>query len=174
MTDQTFALSTIYKGWESYQRRLVRMIAPLSAEHLMVPVGAHHWTVGMVVQHLLGDRVWWFHLWMGEGSADLAPIIAWNPAEEQHGPPINNAAELVTALESTWQMIATALTRWTPSDLEHVFSPPSSLSEAEQQAFGDTPRDWILWHVLEHEIHHGGELSVALGAQGLPGIYGRA
>lgn len=29
------------------------------------------------------------------------------------------------------------------------------------------------WHGLEHEIHHGGELSLALGQHDLPGIYGR-
>jgi len=31
-------------------------------------------------------------------------------------------------------------------------------------------REWIVWHVLEHEIHHGGELSLALGGYGLQGI----
>jgi uncharacterized damage-inducible protein DinB len=31
-------------------------------------------------------------------------------------------------------------------------------------------RQWIIWHVLEHDLYHGGELSFALGAQGLPGI----
>lgn len=30
----------------------------------------------------------------------------------------------------------------------------------------------IIWHVLEHEIHHGGEISLVLGQHGLPGVYG--
>jgi uncharacterized damage-inducible protein DinB len=30
---------------------------------------------------------------------------------------------------------------------------------------------WILWHVHEHEIHHGGELSLALGGLGVQGVY---
>ena len=33
-------------------------------------------------------------------------------------------------------------------------------------------RQRVIWHVLEHEIHHGGELSLALGGYGLEGIYG--
>jgi uncharacterized damage-inducible protein DinB len=33
------------------------------------------------------------------------------------------------------------------------------------------PRQWIVWHVLEHEIHHGGELSLALGMSGVESFY---
>ena len=29
---------------------------------------------------------------------------------------------------------------------------------------------WIIWHVLEHEIHHRGELSLALGFLGREGL----
>jgi uncharacterized damage-inducible protein DinB len=28
----------------------------------------------------------------------------------------------------------------------------------------------VLWHVLEHDLHHGGELSLALGMHGLPAL----
>jgi hypothetical protein len=28
-------------------------------------------------------------------------------------------------------------------------------------------RAWVTWHVLEHDLHHGGELALALGMQGL-------
>ena len=52
--------------------------------------------------------------------------------------------------------------------------PPASLSEEEKSIFGELTRQWIIWHVLEHEIHHGGELSLALGGYGLEGIYGNA
>ncbi|MCE7990102.1 MAG: hypothetical protein DYG89_53840, partial [Caldilinea sp. CFX5] len=29
---------------------------------------------------------------------------------------------------------------------------------------------WIIWHVLEHEIHHRGELSLILGLLGREGL----
>ena len=44
----------------------------------------------------------------------------------------------------------------------------------ERSVFGERTLQWIVWHVHEHEIHHGGELSLALGGLGLPGIYGNA
>ena len=60
-------------------------------------------------------------------------------------------------------MIQDALARWTPADLEHVFPAYSEESPARS-------RQYIIWHVLEHDIHHGGELSSILGAHGLPAV----
>ena len=171
MKEQALPLITFYKGWEAYQRNLVEIIAPLSSEQLALPAPSHQWTIGMLAQHIVANRVWWFQVWMGEGSPDLAPIAHWDPADEVEQPPLT-AAELVAGLESTWRMITDALTRWTPANLEHVFQPPAALKEEEREYFPPVSRQWVIWHVLEHEIHHGGELSLALGSHGLPGIYG--
>lgn len=173
MTEQSLPLMTFYKGWETYQRNLVEVIAPLSAEQLALSAASHQWTIGMLAQHIVANRVWWFQVWMEEGSPDLAPIAHWDPADEAEKPTLE-AADLVAGLESTWQMIADALAHWTPADLGRVFPPPASLREDEREMFPPRTREWILWHVLEHEIHHGGELSLALGGYGLPGIYGSA
>jgi uncharacterized damage-inducible protein DinB len=32
------------------------------------------------------------------------------------------------------------------------------------------PLRWIIWHVLEHEVHHRGELSLILGLLGKEGL----
>ncbi len=34
----------------------------------------------------------------------------------------------------------------------------------------DLPLLWIIWHVIEHEIHHRGELSLILGTLGREGL----
>jgi uncharacterized damage-inducible protein DinB len=127
----------------------------------------------MIAQHIIGNRVWWFQVWMGEGNPDLAPLAHWDPQDkaEQFTLP---ASELVAGLESTWRMIENALARWTPADLDYVFPCPASLSEEDRRIFPELTRQWIIWHVLEHEIHHGGELSLALGSYELEGIYGGA
>ncbi len=90
-------------------------------------------------------------------------------------------------------MIQNALAHLTPADLEQVFPHPdeavllrhAKLVEPALQQFaqawldaahlagGDRParsRQWIIWHVLEHDIHHGGELSSILGAHGLAAV----
>lgn len=171
MIEQAPPLMTFYEGWASYQKMLVKMISPLTPEQLAQPASSHHWTIGMLAQHIVGDRVWWYQTWMGEGNPELAPIAHWDPADVVGQTPLNGA-ELVAGLEATWQMIADALARWTPADLNRSFSPPDAMSEEERHVHSDRTRQWIIWHVLEHEIHHGGEISLALGTYGLPGIYG--
>jgi uncharacterized damage-inducible protein DinB len=168
MTEQSLPLITYYAGWDAYQRNLVEITAPLSLEQLALPTAPHHWSIGRVVQHILGARVFWFQTWMGEGDPDLAPLANWG----QDDRPAASAAELVVALGATWQMIAGALARWTTADLGDPISIPPSLSEEEWQKVPGYTRQWIIWHVLEHEFHHGGELSLALGAYGLKAIYG--
>src|SRR6185437_13198124 len=62
MTQQSLPLMTFYSGWETYQQSLVEMIAPLSAEQLAFPAASHQWTIGMLAQHMVANRVWWFQV----------------------------------------------------------------------------------------------------------------
>lgn len=164
-------LLTFYAGWERYQRSLVEMLADLTPEQLALPVGSHRWTVGEVAQHMVGNRVWWFQIWMGEGDPALAPLAHWDPADADAVGP-QDAAALVAGLAGTWAMIRDALDRWTAADLPERFAPPAALREEERALYPPCTRQWMIWHTLEHEIHHGGELSIALGDHGLPGVYG--
>lgn len=170
MTEQSLPLTPFYGGWSAFQRSLVKIIAPLSPEQLAFPAAPHHWSIGMVTQHIVANRVWWFHRWMGAGDPTLDPIADWGWDEEDK--PVGSAAELVAKLETTWQMVEEALAHWAVADLGDIIPVPPSLSEEEQQRFSPCTRQWIIWHVLEHEIFHGGELSLGLGAHGLEGIYG--
>ncbi len=172
MTEQALPLTTFYAGWDGFQQTLVKIIAPLSPEQLALRAAPHHWSIGMIVQHILANRVFWFQTWMGEGNPDLAPIASWGWGEEDR--PVGSAAELVVKLEATGQMIQEALARWTAADLGDFVSVPPSLSEEERQRFSGRTRQWIIWHVLEHEIFHGGELSLGLGTYEMEGIYGNA
>ncbi|HEX6798697.1 MAG TPA: DinB family protein [Ktedonobacterales bacterium] len=157
-TDQAFSLVALRNYWENYQQRLIATITPLTSAQLALPVASHQ-TIGELLGHLIGARFWWFHRWIGE--AEPPALVDWGTEQD-----MRDAASLVSAFEMTWQMISPALSRWTAADLEHLVPPPAAVA-AEQSAH---TREWIVWQVLEHEIHHGGELSLALGGYGLQGI----
>jgi uncharacterized damage-inducible protein DinB len=165
MTDYQLSLTPFYKGWDVYQQLLVQAITPLTPDQLALRSAPHMWSIGQLVTHMVATRVGWFHMWMSEGSPDIAQLAAWDENEE----PSRAAVELVAGLEMTWQMIQQALARWTPADLEQTFQNPY-LSEAERKAKPARSRQWIIWHVLEHDLHHGGEVSQALGMHGLVGL----
>lgn len=159
MAEHAFSLITLHNYWEKYQQRLIAAITPLTSEQLVLPVASHQ-TIGELLAHMIGARFWWFHRWMGE--AEPPGLVNWGTEED-----MREAASLVSAFEMTWHMISPALSRWTAADLEQQVSPPATMAAAEHSAH---TREWIIWHVLEHEIHHGGELSLALGGHGLQGI----
>ncbi len=192
MTEHQLSLLPFYTGWGIYNQRLVAAIAPLTAEQLALRTTSQHWSIGMYATHIVANRAWWFHARMGEGGDDLTVLELWALGVcEGDVDPLHPAAELVAGLEKTWQMIEQTLARLTPADLFKTFPP---LDEAERvrhaklvepalqpyaQMWLDAARlagevsptrsrQWITWHVLEHDIHHGSEISTILGVHGLP------
>ena len=165
MTEHQLSLSHFYAGWDVYQQHLAAAIAPLTAEQLALRPSPHNWSIGMIVTHIVAARTWWFYTRMGEDSVDLTDFDLWDYGVCEEGvDPLHTAAELVAGLEMTWQTIQNTLARLTPADLEQTFPHPKG---------GDRPvrsRQWIIWHVLEHDIHHGGELSSILGAHSLAAV----
>lgn len=158
MIEQQFPLATLYKpGWDNYQNALVHTIASLSSEQLAFPIAQDQRSIGELLEHMIGARFNWFYLWMGEGNLDLD----WNGDEDEPG--VFEAASLVGMFEKSWHVIASALDRWTSADLERFFSPPAShqawLRDQGREEAPPQTRKWIVWHVMEHEIQHGGELS---------------
>src|SRR5260370_39712170 len=117
MAEQPTCLLPCYQGWDAYQALLIKAIAPLSSEHLALRVAPHLRSIGENVAHIISGRVSNFHLLMGEGGAELDPLEQWDIP----GAPPRSAAELVSGLEATWQMIHTALVRWPPSNLDSRF-----------------------------------------------------
>lgn len=161
MTDPTphdMTLAPFYDGWEAFNRLLVRAVAPLTPDRLALRVAPNERTAAEIVGHIVSARAWWFHGILGEGGADLEQFYTWD-ADESSAPV--NAAELEIGLETTWRQIAANLAQWTPADLSATFTTP----RGDQRT-----RQWVIWHVLEHDLFHGGELSLTLGAHGAPGI----
>lgn len=158
MAEQYTNLLPFYKGWGTYQALLIPTIAPLSSEQLALRAAPHLRTIGENVAHIIGTRVGWFHMLMGEGSAEIvAPLDKW----DEEGAPARSAAELVSGLEVTWQMLQNSLAHWTPADLDYVFE-----GTRNNRPYSYTRR-WVIWHVIEHDLHHGGEVSLTLGIYGL-------
>ena len=155
-------LAQTLKGWDRYQEHLTAALAPLTPEQLAFQIAPHLRSIMTLTAHIIAARVWWFHLLMHEGPADLRPLVKW----DDEGAPARTAGELVQGLYRTWTVIHDGLARWTVADLADEF--------CYRWPGGDTAytftRQWIIWHVLEHDLHHGGELSFALGASGLPGL----
>jgi uncharacterized damage-inducible protein DinB len=156
MTEPSFVLAPLYKGWDGYQQHLVKALVPLSPEQLALQATPHLRSIGMLATHLVRVRATWFYYVLSEGGEQLISIDKWEDSDQ----PARSASELVGGLQTTWNVIDDALHRWTFADLEETL-------RGEE---GIYTRQWVIWHLLEHDLHHGGELSFSLGMHGLAAI----
>jgi uncharacterized damage-inducible protein DinB len=158
------SIATYYPGWENYQRLLAGAVAPLDDAQLDLRAAPHLWSVRTLASHIVATRAWWFRYWLGEGGPELDALSDFEEGDEAGRRP---AAEIVEALNATWSLVSSCLGRWTEADLDVQFQRPVP------NASGERPwrdRRYIVWHVVEHDLHHGGELSFTLGMHGIPAI----
>jgi uncharacterized damage-inducible protein DinB len=162
MSDHPSVLAPLYKGWDVYQSHLIHALAPLSPEQLTLRAANDLRSIGMIATHIVAVRARWLHDALKEGDEQLVAIGQWDRADQ----PARLPAELVSGLAITWNVIEEALQRWTLADLEEMLRDVDE-ETGEEEVF---TRQWVIWHLLEHDMHHGGELSFSLGMHGLAGI----
>ena len=150
-------LEVIYENWRGYQEKLRDCIAPLTDEHFSLQPAPHMWPLGQIVQHIIAVRAGWFSGTLQDADAAMSDYMEWGQREF----PARTAAELVRGLDETWAFIEARLQRWTPDECAQTFP-----DEWEGQVTY-VSRSWVIYHVLEHDLHHGGEVSLILGMNGL-------
>ena len=151
-------LEVVYENWRGYQDKLRDCIAPLTEAQLELQPAARMWPLGQLVQHIISVRAGWFSGTLQEDDDAMQAYMEWG----QRDSPARSAAELVRGLDETWAFIDARLQRWTPVDCARTFP-----DEAADGQVYEVSRSWVIYHVLEHDLHHGGEVSLILGMHGL-------
>jgi uncharacterized damage-inducible protein DinB len=139
-----------FDHWNVVWRDLMRAVAVLRDEHLAFrPADKYGRTVGAILTHLLN---------LEEGWVDFVirrRVPEW-PAErsEMLGSVEKARAEMERVHHETMEYLKTV----GEEDFERIVQVPGD---------GTPKLGWILWHVLEQEIHHRGELFLCLSLMGL-------
>jgi uncharacterized damage-inducible protein DinB len=168
-------LRTFYDGWANHERLIVDAIRDLTADQLGSRPVPDAWSIWQLAGHVAGSRSYWFQDILGEGDPALrdrfrvasttVPDLPLEDAgwedDEEHP---RSAPELVDGLDATWAMIDACLRRWTTEDLAAEFS------RSRRSGKQTISRAWVIWHLMEHDVHHGGEISLILGTNDLHGL----
>lgn len=170
MHANTNSLASVYKGWDGYQFSLAQALAPLTAENLRFQPVVQLRSVGEIFRHIALGRLNWFLRMDAPGSRELAERIGdyWEVDPDGNRHIIEDAIsitdqpnELMTWLRDSWQMIEQTLNAWTIEDLTKTY----------RHTYGgktyDVSRQWTIWRIMSHDIHHGGQLVVLLEMQGI-------
>lgn len=158
MSDANITLAILTEGWQTYQGELSKALAPLSNEQLALRAAPNLRSIDELTRHIIAVRAGWYHYVLGEGDDAFAAFSSWH---EPRNPP-RSASELVDGLAATWQVMQEALARYTPPDLQQIV-----FDEDEEGHKYPVKRGWVVWHVIEHDLHHGGEIGYSLGMHGL-------
>ena len=150
-------LDVIYENWKGYQEKLRDCIAPLTEEQLALQPASRMWPVQQLVQHIVSVRVGWFIFTLQEQDDAIMQYAEWGQWES----PNRTGEELARGLDETWAFIESCMRRWTSEDLGVTFP------DEGPDGIVHVSRSWVIYHVLEHDLHHGGEVSVILGMNGL-------
>ena len=150
-------LEVIYESWRGYHEKLRNCIAPVTHEQLLLQPAPRMWPLGQIVQHIISVRAGWFSGTLQYTDDVMNEYILWG----QRDSPERSAVELVRGLDETWAFIEARLQRWTPEDCAMTFP-----DEWDGQVY-QVSRSWVIYHVMEHDLHHGGEVSLILGMNGL-------
>ncbi len=153
-------LDVIYENWRGYHEKLRDCIAPLTDAQLALQPAAGMWPLGQIVQHIISVRAGWFSGTLQDDDDAMRAYMEWGQRES----PERSAREMARGLDETWAFIEARLQRWTPTDCAQTFP-----DEWDGQVH-EVSRSWVIYHVLEHDLHHGGEVSLILGMHGLPSL----
>jgi uncharacterized damage-inducible protein DinB len=157
-TDPT--LATFYREWEQYHTNLRTALAPLTDDQFALRAAPSLRTIGALVEHIVEGRVIWLADFTREVTPTSTELRAWLDAPEAP----RDAATLRARLDASWQLVTESLARWDDAAMLKTY--PIDWRGDHY----DLTRGWVVWHVLEHDLHHGGEVSLTLGMHGLPGL----
>lgn len=147
----TIAEARVFVSWQDYQDALKRAIAPLTEAQLQRRLLPGLRTPGEIAEHIVFGRALHLHRTLGEKAAELIPLHHWDNEDDLP----RTAVAIIQGLDLTWHFITDCLMGGSPTD---------DLTEQEAEIVQ------TIWGLLDHDLPHAGELSLLLGAAGLPGV----
>ena len=161
MTQDQQLMPSIHQGWYEYQQTLIEALTPLTPKQLGLRPAHDLLSVGEIAAHIVQTRAAWFYFIMGDGGEEFKTIGKWKVRGEISG----SKEEIIRGLETTWARMQEIIKDWTAEEWEMTWP-----DEEDESTPDVLTRPWIVWHLIEHDLHHGGEISIILGANELGGL----
>jgi len=139
----------LFGHWDIVRRDLLRGLEQFTDEDLEFrPIPTQERTVGDIARHIADAEDGWFN-YVVRGE-----YPAWPESPRDACPTWQS---IVEALEHVHEKTLAWLETVDKADLDKTIAAPWG---------EELTLRWIIWHVLEHEIHHRGELFLCLGMRG--------
>jgi len=139
----------LFGHWQTIRQGLVEALDLLDDEQLAFTPREGLWSLGTVAVHIAEAEEGWFRYVV---TQELEEWPDWSPQDYASVAAVK--ALLAEVHARTWAYLQTQ----DEANLDRVVDAP----------WGDQfPLRWVIWHVLEHEAHHRGEIFLMLGLMGM-------
>jgi uncharacterized damage-inducible protein DinB len=142
----------LFGHWAEVREGLLQALDKLTDAQLDFVPREGLWSLGTVARHIANAEGGWFRY------AVARELAEW---------PVEYTAEEYPTIESIKALLTEVHAR---TEAYLVTVNAAYLDQAIEVPWGaEISLRWIIWHVLEHEIHHRGEIFLMLGMLGLEG-----
>ena len=139
----------LFSHWKAVRAGLHQALDGLTEEQLAFVPREGLWSLGTVACHIANAEDGWFR-YVAARKVDEWPSID----EEQY----RTVASIKALLDEVHSYTLAYLQQIDVTDLDRTIAAPWG---------AELTLRFIIWHVLEHEIHHRGEIYLMLGLMGI-------
>ena len=143
----------IFAHWKQVRQELIWTIDQFSDVELSYVPFKSSWPVGDTILHIASAEEGWFR-YVVKGE-----LSGWPEYDLAKFSDLVSIKKLLNEVHEGTEIFLDGLET-------------AGLERAIDLLWSESPASlgWIIWHVLEHEIHHRGELSLILGLLGREGL----
>jgi uncharacterized damage-inducible protein DinB len=146
-------VSQPFSHWKQVRKDLLSTIDKFKEEELVYIPFESSMSAGQIMMHIGEAEEGWFRYFVSK------ELEVWPDFDLEEYPTTSAIKSLLTEIHARTEVYLESLNA---DDLEREIAHPHRDFRL--------PLGWIIWHVLEHEIHHRGELSLILGLLGREGL----
>jgi uncharacterized damage-inducible protein DinB len=126
--------------WSNARKLLYIALDRLTDEQLSYAPSPDSWSVGTVFRHIAEAEAGWFT------QPITGELRQWEQYTEQAYPTVASIKALLTSVHARTEAYLETLD---VEDMERI----------KFSVFGEeTPVSWFIWHVIDHEFHHRGQI----------------
>jgi uncharacterized damage-inducible protein DinB len=157
-------LAQVLEGWDGYQTSLLHAVTPLTSDQLSWRLAPERRSLGELARHICTGRITWLSRMGAPGVVTVAQRVPrWHTDDDdtrrvaEESVPCDDAALLAEWLALSWQPIQRLLEEWTVDDIFDTYPLAGYV----------VSRQWTIWRIMSHDLHHGGQMATMLALQGI-------
>lgn len=139
----------LFGHWKTVRQGLLEALDLLTDEQLGFVPREGLWSLGKVARHIAEAEEGWFRYVVAR------ELAKWPDVRDEEYATVESIKTLLTDVHEWTQAYLAGIDM---GDMDRVVDAP----------WGATfPLRWVIWHVLEHEVSHRGEIYLMLGLMGM-------